>query len=193
MFIGDYEKDAAWSTNGLKGCSKFLDRIWKIQDKLNDKSGYTNETLVHQTIKKVSNDLENMKYNTAVSALMILLNDYEKYDSITKDDLRVLVHLLNPIAPHITEEINEVSVLGEALCESTWPTYDESKTINSTFEMVIQVNGKVRGKAVMPADVTKEQMEMTAMDNENVKKFIDGKKILNVVVIPNKLVNIVVK
>ncbi len=193
MFIGDYEKDAAWSTNGLKGCSKFLDRIWKIQDKLNDKSGYTNETLVHQTIKKVSNDLENMKYNTAVSALMILLNDYEKYDSITKDDLRVLVHLLNPIAPHITEEINEVSSLGDALCESAWPIYDESKTVDSTFEMVIQVNGKVRGKAVMAADATKEQMETIAMDNENVKKFTSGKNIVNVVVIPNKLVNIVVK
>ncbi len=193
MFIGDYEKDAAWSTNGLKGCSKFLDRIWRIQDKLNDKSGYTNETLVHQTIKKVSHDLENMKYNTAVSSLMILLNDLEKYDSITKDDLRVLVHLLNPIAPHITEEINEISALGKPLCESDWPKYDESKTVNSTFEMVIQVNGKVRGKAVMKVDASKEEMEMTAMDNENVKKFIDGKNIINVVVIPKKLVNIVVK
>jgi len=193
MFIGDYEKDAAWSTNGLKGCKKFLDRIWKIQEKLNDKEGYTNETLVHQTIKKVSNDLENMKYNTAVSALMILLNDLEKYDSITKDDLRVLIHLLNPIAPHITEEVNEASSLGKPLCESDWPVYDESKTVNSTFEMVIQVNGKVRGKVTMPINSTKEQMQTAAMDNENVKKFVDGKTILNIVVIPKKLVNIVIK
>jgi len=193
MFIGDYEKDAAWSTNGLKGCKKFLDRIWKIQDKLNDKEGYTNETLVHQTIKKVSNDLENMKYNTAVSALMILLNDLEKYDSITKGDLRILVHLLNPIAPHITEEVNEASSLGKPLCESDWPVYDESKTIDSNFEMVVQVNGKVRGKVTMPIDATKEQMENTAMENENVKKFVDGKTILNVVVIPKRLVNIVIK
>ncbi|MCI9110790.1 MAG: leucine--tRNA ligase [Bacilli bacterium] len=193
LFIGDYEKDAAWSTNGLKGCKKFLDRIWKIQDKLNDKSGYTNETLVHQTIKKVSKDLDNMKYNTAVSTLMIFLNDLEKYESITKDDLRVIVHLLNPIAPHITEEINEVSSLGKPLCESDWPIYEESKTINSTFEMVIQVNGKVRGKVTMPINSTKEQMQTAAMDNENVKKFVDGKTILNVVVIPKKLVNIVIK
>jgi len=193
MFIGDYEKDAAWSTNGLKGCKKFLDRIWKIQEKLNDKEGYTNETLVHQTIKKVSNDLENMKYNTAVSSLMILLNDYEKYDSITKDDLRVLIHLLNPIAPHITEEVNEHSSLGKPLCESEWPKYDEAKTVNSNFEMVIQVNGKVRGKVTMGIDASKEQMESTAMDNENVKKFINGKNIINVVVIPRRLVNIVVK
>ena len=193
LFIGDYEKDAAWSTNGLKGCKKFLDRIWKIQDKLNDKSGYTNETLVHQTIKKVSKDLDNMKYNTAVSTLMIFLNDLEKYESITKDDLRVIVHLLNPIAPHITEEVNEVSSLGKPLCESDWPVYDESKTVNSTFEMVIQVNGKVRGKVTMPINSTKEQMQTAAMDNENVKKFVDGKTILNIVVIPKKLVNIVIK
>ena len=193
MFIGDYEKDAAWSTNGLKGCSKFLERIFRLQDKLNDKKGYTNETVVHQTIKKVSNDLVNMKYNTAVSSLMILLNEYEKFDSITKDDLRVLVHLLNPIAPHITEEINEMSKLGNVLCESVWPSYEEAKTIASSYELVIQVNGKVRGKVITKINSTKEEMEKLAMENENVQKFTDGKKIVNVVVIPNKLVNIVVK
>ena len=193
MFIGDYEKDAAWSTNGLKGCSKFLDRIYKIQAKLNYKSGYTLETLVHQTIKKVTNDLENMKYNTAVSSLMILLNEYEKEESITKDDLRILVHLLNPIAPHITEEINEVSKLGEPLCESPWPEYSEAKTVESSYELVIQVNGKVRGKEIMAVDTPDKEMEKIALEHENVQKFIKGKKILNVVVIPNKLVNIVVK
>ncbi|MBQ9011601.1 MAG: leucine--tRNA ligase [Bacilli bacterium] len=193
MFIGDYEKDAAWSTNGLKGCSKFLERIFRLQDKLNDKKGYTNETVVHQTIKKVSNDLVNMKYNTAVSSLMILLNEYEKFDSITKDDLRVLVHLLNPIAPHITEEINEMSKLGNVLCESVWPSYEEAKTIASSYELVIQFNGKVRGKVITKINSTKEEMEKLAMENENVQKFTDGKKIVNVVVIPNKLVNIVVK
>ncbi len=193
MFIGDYEKDAAWSTNGLKGCAKFLDRIWKIREKLNDKEGYTNEVLVHQTIKKVTNDLENMKYNTAVSALMILLNEYEKHETITKDDLRILVHLLNPIAPHITEEINENSNLGKPLCQSPWPTYDEKKTINENFEMVIQVNGKVRGKATMNINASKDLMQQTALENENVKKFVHGKKIINVVVIPQRLVNIVVR
>lgn len=193
MFIGDYEKDAAWSTNGLKGCSKFLDRIYKIQAKLNYKSGYTLETLVHQTIKKVTNDLENMKYNTAVSALMILLNEYEKEESITKDDLRILVHLLNPIAPHITEEINEVSKLGSPLCESDWPEYSEAKTIESSYELVIQVNGKVRGKEIMAVGSSDKEMEKVALENENVIKFTKGKKILNIVVIPNKLVNIVVK
>ena len=193
MFIGDYEKDAAWSTNGLKGCSKFLDRIYRIREKLNDKSGYTDEVIVHQTIKKVSNDLECMKYNTAVSALMILLNEYEKFDSITKDDLRILIHLLNPIAPHITEEINEISNLGSTLCESPWPTYDEEKTVAASYELVLQVNGKVRGKVNMNINASKKEMEEAAMANENVQKFIQGKKILNIVVIPQRLVNIVVK
>ena len=193
MFIGDYEKDAAWSTNGLKGCSKFLDRIYRIQDHLNDRNGYTDETLIHQTIKKVTNDLENMKYNTAVSSLMILLNEYEKHDSITKDDLRILVHLLNPIAPHITEEINEISKLGDTLCESSWPEYVEAKTVASSYELVIQVNGKVRGKEIMKINSSNKEMEEVSLANENVKKFIKGKKIINVVVIPNKLVNIVIR
>ncbi len=193
MFIGDYEKDAAWSTDSLKGCKKFLDRIWRIQEKLNDKPGFTKETLVHQTIKKVSNDLETMKYNTAVSALMILLNEYEKEESITKDDLRILIHLLNPIAPHITEEINELSHLGNPLCESVWPVYDEKKTIDKSYEMVVQVNGKVRGKLVMNTGSTKEDMEKQAMNNENVINHIQNKEIVKVIVIPEKLVNIVIK
>lgn len=193
MFIGDYEKDAAWSTNGLKGCKKFLDRIWRMQEKINDKSGYTKESLVHKTIKKVTNDLMNMKYNTAVSALMILLNEYEKEESITKDDMRVLIHLLNPIAPHITEEINEKAQLGTPLCESAWPVYEESKTMDDTYEMVVQVCGKVRGKMEVSAETSKEEMEMLAKEIPNVRNYISGKQIVKVIVIPNKLVNIVVK
>ncbi len=193
MFIGDYEKDASWSTNGLKGCKKFLDRIWRLQEKLNDKDGYSNETLVHQTIKKVGNDIANMKYNTAVSSLMIMLNELEKYDSITRGDLRILVHLLNPIAPHITEEINEINQLGEPLYASAWPIYDEAKTIESTYEMVVQVNGKVRGKIEVDANTSEEDMKTYAMQIENVKVFTDGKEIVKVIVVPKKLVNIVVK
>jgi leucyl-tRNA synthetase len=193
MFIGDYEKDAAWSTNGLKGCKKFLDRIWKLQDKLNEKDGYTKEILVNQTIKKVTNDLLNMKYNTAVSALMILLNEYEKEESITRSDLRILIHLLNPIAPHITEEINENSNLGEMLYKSSWPNYDENKLIDDTFMMVVQVNGKVRGKIEVSSNTSKEKMESLAKELDNVKLFIEGKEIVKIITIPKKLVNIVVK
>ena len=193
MFIGDYEKDASWSTNGLKGCKKFLDRIWRLQEKLNDKNGYSNETLVHQTIKKVGNDIANMKYNTAVSSLMIMLNELEKYDSITRGDLRILVHLLNPIAPHITEEINEINQLGEPLYASAWPIYDEAKTIESTYGRGVQVNGKVRGKIEVDANTSEEDMKTYAMQIENVKVFTDGKEIVKVIVVPKKLVNIVVK
>ena len=193
MFIGDYEKDAAWSTNGLKGCKRFLDRVWKIGEKLNDKQGYQNEVLVNQTIKKVSDDIENIKYNTAVSALMILLNNYEDEESITKDEYRTLLHLLNLFAPHITEELNEKYSLGKPLCESSWPKYDETKIENDNYELVFQVNGKVRGKMEVSKETSEEEMEKLAKENENVKKFIDGKEIVKIITIKGKLVNIVVK
>ena len=193
MFIGDYEKDAAWSTNGLKGCKRFLDRVWKIGEKLNDKQGYQNEVLVNQTIKKVSDDIENIKYNTAVSALMILLNNYEDEESITKDEYRTLLHLLNPFAPHITEELNEKYSLGKPLCESNWPKYDETKIENDNYELVFQVNGKVRGKMEVSKETSKQEMEKLAKENENVKKFIEGKEIVKIITIPGRLVNIVVK
>ena len=193
MFIGDYEKDAAWSTNSLKGCKRFIDRIWKAGEKLNDKEGYSDEALVHKTIKKVTNDIKSMKFNTAISALMILMNAYDDMETITKEDLRVLLHLLNPFAPHITEEINEKYKLGNPLCESMWPAYDENKTIDNTYELVFQVNGKVRGKETVSTDTSKEEMEKLAKENTNVQKFIEGKTIVKVIAIPGKLVNIVVK
>lgn len=193
MFIGDYEKEASWSTNGLKGCKRFLDRVWKLGENLNSNSGYSLETLTHQTIKKVTNDIETMKYNTAVSALMILLNNFEKLDGITKDDYRIFLHLLNPIAPHITEELNEIYHLGSPLCESTWPTYEEEKTIDEQYEMIVQVNGKVRGKLIVETNTSKEEMERLALEIENVKKNIEGKEIVKTITVPKKLVNIVVK
>ncbi|MFA5603634.1 MAG: leucine--tRNA ligase [Bacilli bacterium] len=193
MFIGDYEKEAAWSTNGLKGCKRFLDRVWRLQEHINDKSGYTLEGLVHKTIKKVTNDIENMKYNTAIAALMIMLNEYEKQDTITKQDLLILITLLNPIAPHITEEINELNNLNGPLCDSTWPTYDDAKTIDEEYELIVQVNGKVRGKETIATSSSKEEMEEIAMNIENVKRHIDGKKIIKLITIPKKMVNIVVK
>lgn len=193
MFIGDYEKEAAWSTNGLKGCKRFLDRVWKLQDCLNDKDGYTDEVLINQTIRKVTNDLETMKYNTAVSALMILVNRFEEAKTITRSDLRTLIHLLNPIAPHITEEMNEICKLGTPLCERSWPTYDEAKCESETFTMVVQVNGKVRGKIETKSETTKEEMEQLAREIENVKAHIEGKEIVKTIVVPKKLVNIVVK
>ncbi len=195
MFIGDYSKDASWNELGLKGCSKFLDRVWRLQSRLSDNLGYTDslEIIINQTIKKVTNDISNLDYNTAVSALMILLNEMEKLDSITRSDYRVLIQLLNPFAPHITEEINSVCGLGEELSASAWPVYDEDKTVSLSYEMVVQVNGKIRGKIVVATDASNDEMLKLAYDIPNVKVFTDGKEVVKEVVVPKKLVNIVVK
>ncbi|MCR5787937.1 MAG: leucine--tRNA ligase [Bacilli bacterium] len=194
MFMGDYQMDAPWNTDSLKGCSRFIDRVVKIGSKLNDKTGYTDECLVNKTIKKVEFDLTHLKYNTVVSSLMIMLNEYEKFeDGITKDDYRVFLTLLNPICPHITEELNEKYDLGKAICESEWPKYDEAKIIEDNITIGVQVNGKLRGTIDIKKDAPKDEVEEIAKSNENVKKFTDGLEIVKVIVVPNKIVNIVVK
>jgi len=193
MFIGDYEKDAAWSVESLRGCKRFLDRVERLQTKVVDEAGYTDDVIVNKTIKKVTYDLENMKYNTVVSSLMILTGFYEKCDKITKDDYRVLLHLLNPIAPHITEELNEQNNLGSMLCKSTWPTYDESKTIDDSLEIGVQVNGKLRASIKIVKDEDKDSIIEKALNEENVQKHLEGKEVIKTIVVPNKIVNIVVK
>jgi leucyl-tRNA synthetase len=195
MFMGDYELDTAWSTNGLRGCKRFLDKLWRIQDKVIEDYDYTKEleVLINKSIKKVDNDIENMKYNTAISTLMTLLNEFDKLEHITKKDLRVFITLLNPIAPHITEEINERNNLGEPLYMSAWPTYDESKTIDESYEMIIQVNGKVRGRIMVDSNLNEEQMKEYALKHDNVKLYTEGKEIVKVIIVPKKLVNIVIK
>lgn len=195
MFIGDYPKDAAWSENGLKGCKKFLERVDRIKVKLTCGDEYSKnlESLMHKTIKKVTNDLLSMKYNTAVSALMILLNAMEKEESITHKDYRTLLALLNPIAPHITEELNEECKLGEEFAVSAWPEYDESKTTDSEFEIGVQVNGKLRGSVLISEEDTEEEIKVKALNNENVKKYTDGLNIVKVIVVPKRIVSVVVK
>ena len=195
MFIGDYTKDAAWSENGLKGCHKFLNRIWNLQNKINELEGYSKklETTINKTIKKVTEDINSMNYNTAISALMILLNDIDKEKSITKDDYRIILQLLNPFAPHITEEINEICNLGKELATSSWPTYDEKKTIDNELEIGVQVNGKLRGTIQIKKDEDKTIIEELAKKEENVKKHLEGKEIVKVIIVPNRIVNIVVK
>ena len=195
LFIGDYTADAAWNEDGLNGCKKFLDRVVRLGNKLNNNNEYSKEVeiLINQTIKKVTEDLDNMKYNTAVSALMILLNELERKDSISNKDYRTFIHLLNPISPHITEELNEKNNLGDALCNSAWPTYDENKLVNNSYTLVVQVNGKVRGKIEVSSDTTKEEMESKALEIDNVKKYLEGLEIIKTVTIPGKLVSIVAK
>lgn len=194
MFMGDYEQDAPWSTDSLKGCKRFVDRIIRLKDKVVDGDEYSKnlETIIHQSIKKVTYDLSHIAYNTAVSTLMILLNKYEECESITKKDYILLLKLLNPIAPHITEELNES--LGEKpICESSWPEYDEAKTVLEEKEIGVQVNGKLRGSINVHVNDSDDLIKEKALSNENVIRHIDGKEIVKIIVIKGRIVNIVVK
>ncbi len=193
MFIGDYQQDASWSTDSLKGCKRFLEKVYKLGAKLNEETTSANEMIIHKTIKKVTEDLSNLKFNTAVSSLMILTNELDKQESITKNDYRTLLILLNPIAPHITEELNEMYALGKTICSSSWPKYDEEKTIDSTVTIAVQVNGKLRGSMNIPINLDKEETLRLAKELDNVKKYLENTTIIKEIVVPNKIVNIVVK
>ena len=195
MFIGDYEKDAAWSENGLKGCKRFIDKIYRLKDKVNDSNEYTEslEILINKTIKKVTEDIDTMNYNTAVSALMILANAYDKLDTISRKDYRTLLVLLNPIAPHVTEELNEILNLGKPICKSEWLTYDENKISDETVNIAVSVNGKLRATFSVTKDTEKHELLRIAKEQENVVKHIEGHEIIKEIVVPNKIVNIVIK
>ena len=194
MFMGDYEQDVPWNTDSLKGCKRFIDKVIKLKDKLNEVNGFTPslEKIQNQTIKKVTYDLDNMAYNTAVSSLMILTNAYSDLESISKNDYTLLLTLLNPIAPHITEELNE-NIGNNPIVSYSWPKYDENKIKDDIITVVVQVNGKIRGKAQVNSDISDEEMKVKAFEIENVKNFTEGKEIIKVIVIPKKIVNIVVK
>ena len=194
MFMGDYEQDAPWSTDSLRGCKRFLDRIVRLKDRVINSDEYSKEaeTLIHQSIKKVTYDLTHMAYNTAVSTLMILLNKYEELEHITKKDYVLLLTLLNPIAPHITEELNESLGL-KPICEGVWPKYDEEKTILKEKNIAVQVNGKVRGEITILIDDDEEKIKEKALELDNIKKHLEGKEIVKIIVIKGKIVNIVAK
>ena len=193
MFMGDYKEDVPWSTESLKGCKRFIDKVIRLKDSLNDNEGFTKdlEKIQNQTIKKVTYDLDNMAYNTAVSSLMILTNAYQDAKSISKEDYRLLLTLLNPIAPHITEELNE-SIGFSPIVNSTWPVYDEDKTKDTTVTIAVSVNGKVRGKLEVDVDTPSDILQEKAFTLPNVQNFTNGKEIVKVIAIPNKIVNIVV-
>lgn len=194
MFMGDYKEDVPWSTESLKGCKRFIDKVIRLKDSLNDNEGFTKdlEKIQNQTIKKVTYDLDNMAYNTAVSSLMILTNAYQDAKSISKEDYRLLLTLLNPIAPHITEELNEI-IGFSPIVNSTWPVYDEDKTKDTTVTIAVSVNGKVRGKLEVDVDTPSDILQEKAFTLPNVQNFTNGKEIVKVIAIPNKIVNIVVK
>ena len=196
MFIGDFEKAAPWSAAGIRGCRRFVERYWNLQDILVKDGGIRAplETPFHKTIKKVGEDIENLKFNTAIAALMSLINDIYDSGSITPEELKVFTILLNPFAPHVTEEVWSLNKLGEEMvCQQQWPAYDEDKCKDETIEIVVQVNGKVRGKLSMPADVAKDAAVAAAKADEKICAAIGGKTILKEIYVPGKLVNLVVK
>ena len=194
MFMGDYQMDAPWSTDSLRGCKRFLDKVERLINKVNDKAGFTEnlESIQNKTIMKIEYDMTHMGYNTVISSLMILANAYDDLESITKEDYHLLLKLLNPIAPHITEELNEQ--LGyKPICEDEWPKYDEEKTIETTKEIAVQVNGKVRATITISIDDSEDIIKEKALECDNVIKHTEGKEIVKVIVIKGKIVNIVVK
>ena len=195
LFIGAFDQSTPWSTQGLSGCNKFLDRVYNLKDMVTDSVDYSPEleTLMHKTIKKVGDDIEKIKFNTAVAALMSLVNEFYKKGSVTRGEYKTLLILLNPFAPHITEELFEMMGFGGTLSASTWPTYDEAKTIDQTVEMAVMIGGRVRAKIMVPADMAEEDIKNTALSDETVKSALSGKNVTKIIVVPKKLVNIVAK
>ena len=192
MFIGAFDLAASWSEDGVKGCRRFLDRVWKLQDLMTDEEGYSKdlETKMHQTIKKVSNDFENLKYNTAIAAMMTLLNDFYKKGSITRGELKTLIILLNPVAPHITEEMWQIIGCEGRVYQQTWPEFDEAKTVESSVEIAVQINGKVKGTLGIQKDDPKDQV--IAKAKEVIADKLTG-NIVKEIYVPGKIINIVMK
>jgi len=195
MFIGDFEKSVPWSENGVKGCKRFLDRVYRLTDMLTDEESYSAdlETSMHKTIKKVSQDFETLKFNTGIAALMTLVNDFYHKGSVTRGEFRDFLILLNPVSPHITEELWVENGYEGMLNQASWPAYDENKTIDETIEIVIQLNGKVRHKMNIAAGLTPDEMKEAALALDEVKELIGDKQMVKVITVPGRLVNIVVR
>ena len=193
MFIGDFEKAAPWNSDSIKGCKRFIERFWNLQEMINDESGYSSdiESLMHKTIKKVTEDIDNLKCNTAIAQMMTLINKMYEVKSVTKDELKTLTILLNPFAPHVTEELWQNMNFGGAVHEAKWPEYDEAKTVENSVEIVLQYMGKVRSRVTIPVDMPKDEVIALAKANEKIAAAIEGKTIKKEIYVPGKLVNIV--
>ena len=195
MFIGDFEKSAPWSSSSIKGCRRFIDRVWELQECLVDGEEYSKEleTAMHKTVKKVSEDIEAMKFNTAIAAMMALLNDIQAKGSITRGEYKTLLILLNPFAPHLTEEIWEKQGFGGLVHEQSWPEYDPAKCVDAAAEIAVQVNGKIRSRIMLPVDADKDATLKAAKEDGTVKALLEGKNIIKEIFVPGRLVNLVVK
>ncbi|MFQ8774796.1 leucine--tRNA ligase [Finegoldia sp. BIOML-A3] len=194
MFIGDFEKSAPWSENGVKGCRKFLDKVWRTQELVDGDSNFEKmETLVHQTIKKVSEDYENLKFNTAIAQLMTLLNEFNNLDKISEEQFKIFLILLNPVCPHITEEIWQRMGYEGYVHEASWPEYDESKTILDVIELPIQVNGKLRATVEISRDASEDEVFEKAIADDVVAKYLEGKNVVKKIYVKGRIFNIIVK
>ena len=198
MFVGDFEQAAIWSTEAVKGSKRFLDRVWNLAESAADSYDVTpaNEPVIHKTIKKVTEDIDNLKMNTAIAAMMTMVNEMSA-NGVTKGDMQDLILLLNPFAPHITEELWEMlgfaAQTGKLCCQAQWPVYDESKTVASTVDMAVQVNGKLKGTVTMPVDSDEKAVVDAALAVEKVQKATEGMKIVKTILVKNRLVNLIVK
>ncbi len=194
MFIGDFEQAAVWSDQAVKGCKRFLDKVWNLAESCSDSLDYTpaNEAAVHKTIKKVADDIEAMKFNTAIAAMMTLVGEFQK-NSCSRGDMKTLVTLLSPFAPHVAEELWELLGGEGFVCRQSWPAYDESKTVADTVQMAVQVNGKVRANIVVPVDADNDAVTAAAQADPKVRKFTDGMALVKTIVVPGRLVNLIVK
>ena len=194
MFIGDFEKSAPWSENGVKGCRKFLDKVWRTQELVDEDYNFNKmETLTHQTIKKVSEDYENLKFNTAIAQLMTLLNEFNNLDKISKEQYKIFLILLNPVCPHITEEIWQRMRYEGYVHEASWPEYDESKTILDVIELPIQVNGKLRTTVEIGRDASEDEVFEKAIKDDVVAKYLDNKNVVKKIYVKGRIFNIIVK
>ena len=195
MFMGAFDQAIPWSTNGAKGCRKFLDRVWRLQENVVPGKAFSPalNTILNETIKKVSEDIEKMKFNTAIAAMMGLVNEMSARPSVTQADMEALLLILSPFTPHICEEIWQSLGHAEPIHHQPWPTWDEKALVRSEVEIAVQVNGKVRGRIMIPADLTKADAERDLPSNPEVKRFTDGKTVVKVVFVPGRLLNIVVK
>lgn len=195
MFIGAFDQSTPWSQQGLKGCYKFLERVWNLQSIVNggDKYSADMEKSVNKTIKKVGEDFERMKFNTAIAAMMSLVNEFTKKGSVTKAEYMTLITLLNPVAPHMTEELWQIYGNKDLLSLQPWPKYDEAKTVDDEIEIVVQINGKIRDKLMIPAGLDREGTQEAAMNTDKIKELIANQNVVKVIAVPGKLVNIVVK
>lgn len=195
MFIGAFDLSAAWSNEGVKGCRRFLDRVWKLKDMVKEGDSYSAdlETKMHQTIKKVTFDFESMKFNTAIAAMMALVNEFYRIGSITMGEFKTLLLLLNPVAPHVTEELWQLTGERVRIYQAAWPAYEEEKTIENTVEIAVQINGKVKANLVISLDEKQEEVEAKAKELDAIKAALNGKTIVKVIYVPGRILNIVVR